>query len=81
MLVIDDRLATTFTVNEAERFVPFLADAIAEALGYPSHPTEDTVQLPDRKPQPRPVRMHQIAAVRSEADGADCSSSCNPDGL
>jgi hypothetical protein len=34
MLVIDNRLAATFSVDEAERFVPFLADAIAVALGY-----------------------------------------------
>ena len=34
MLVIDNRLAMTVSVEEAERFVPFLADAIAVALGY-----------------------------------------------
>jgi hypothetical protein len=79
-LVVDDRLASTFTVDEAERFVPFLADAIAVALGYPCHPTEDAEQPLIKQPQPRPVRVHQIAAVRSAADEAGCSSPCSPDG-
>ena len=63
MLVIDDRLAPTFTIAEAERFAPFLADAIAVALGYVSHPDEGTEPPLVRQPQPRPVRMHSIAAV------------------
>ena len=63
MLVIDNRLAATFSVEEAERFVPFLADAIAVALGYTAHPDEDTEQPLVKQPQPRPVRMHSIASV------------------
>jgi hypothetical protein len=62
MLVLDGRLALTVSVEEAERFVPFLADAIAVALGYTSHPNEDTERPLLRQPQPRPVRMHSIAA-------------------
>lgn len=62
MLVLDDRLAMTVSVEEAERFVPFLADAIAVALGYTCHPDGDTEQ-PVKMPQPRPVRMHSIAAA------------------
>ena len=61
MLAIDGRLAATFTVEEAERFVPFLADAIAVALGYTSHPDEAADGAPSKQPQPRPVRMHSIA--------------------
>ena len=61
-LVLDRRLAVTLSVEEAERFVPFLADAIAVALGYTSHPDEDAEQPLTRQPQPRPVRMHAIAA-------------------
>jgi hypothetical protein len=64
MLVLDGRLAATFTVEEAERFVPFLADAIAIALGYTAHPRTD--EEPLWKPQPRPTRMHGIGAVESE---------------
>jgi hypothetical protein len=61
MLVIDGRIADTFSVEEAERVVPFLAHAVAVALGYTSHPNEDTEQPLVKQPQPRPVRMHQIA--------------------
>lgn len=62
MVVIDDRLAVTLSVAEAEKFVPFLADAIAVALGYTCHPNEDTPQPLVKQPQPRPVRAHVIAA-------------------
>jgi hypothetical protein len=62
MLVLDDRIAETFSVEEAERIVPFLAHAIAIALGYTSHPDEDAPQPLIKQPQPRPVRMHSIAA-------------------
>lgn len=53
-LVIDRRLAEEFSVEEAERVVPFLADAISVALGYTCHPRGETE--PRRDPQPRPVR-------------------------
>jgi hypothetical protein len=66
-LVIDSRLALTVSVEEAERFVPFLADAIAVALGYTSHPNEDAEQPLIKQPQPRPVRMHGIAGITPEA--------------
>ena len=61
MLIVDDRMALTVSVEEAERFVPFLADAIAVALGYTCHPNEDAEQPLVKQPQPRPVRMHAIA--------------------
>ena len=61
MLVIDSRLALTVSVEEAERFVPFLADAIAVALGYTAHPNEDAAHEPVKLPQPRPVRMNALA--------------------
>jgi hypothetical protein len=64
MLAIDDRLAITITVDEAERFVPFLADAIAVALGYTAHPGSD--EEPNWRPQPRPMRMRGIGAVTTE---------------
>jgi hypothetical protein len=64
MLVLDNRLAITVSVEEAERFVPFLADSIAVALGYTAHPRGD-VEF-ERKPQPRPVRMNGIGAVATE---------------
>jgi hypothetical protein len=58
-LVLDQRLAVDLTVADAERFVPFVADAIAVALGYPSHPYGDTSY--ERSPAPRPVRANVIA--------------------
>ena len=80
MVVIDGRFAETFTVGEAERFVPFLAHAIAVAVGYPCHPNEYTAALPIRQPQPRPVRAHVIAgAARSAEGGAGYSSRLSPD--
>ena len=66
MLVMDNRLALTVSVEEAERFVPFLADAIAVALGYTSHPNEDAEHEPVKLPQPRPVRTHGIIATSDE---------------
>lgn len=60
MLILDSRLAITVSVEEAERFVPFLADAIAVALGYTSHPNEDAEQPLVKQPQPRPVRMRSL---------------------
>src|SRR5690242_16555820 len=42
MLILDKRIAITLSVAEAERFVPFLADAISVALGYAAHPNEET---------------------------------------
>ncbi len=41
MLVLDERIAETFSVEEAERVVPFVAHSIAVALGYTSHPNEN----------------------------------------
>jgi hypothetical protein len=71
MLVLDDRLADTFTVEEAERFVPFLADAISVALGYTSHPNEDVEPPLLKQPQPRPVKTHSIVwAETEEVDGS-----------
>ncbi len=52
-LVLDRRLGLTLTVAEAERFVPFLADAIAVALGYTSHPDAERDGPNERHPFPR----------------------------
>lgn len=60
-LVIDRRLGTELSVEEAERFVPFLADAISVALGYGAHPRGD-MPLPERTPHPSPRRVHEIVA-------------------
>lgn len=51
-LLLDRRLGLMLTVAEAQRFVPFLADAIAVALGYTCHPSTDKEPNP-RLPFPR----------------------------
>lgn len=60
-LVIDRRLATELSLDEAERFVPFVADAIAVALGYGAHPDGDTPKPPPRAPYPRPEPVMGLA--------------------
>jgi hypothetical protein len=37
-LTLDRRIGLRLSTGEAERFLPFLADAIAVALGYTCHP-------------------------------------------
>ncbi len=37
-LSLDNRLGLDLTVEEAERFLPFLADTVAVAMGYTCHP-------------------------------------------
>lgn len=64
MLVLDDRFGETFTVAEAEKVVPFLAHAVAVALGYTCHPNSD--EKPVLNPHPRPVRTHGIIGVQTE---------------
>jgi hypothetical protein len=55
-LNLDRRLGLTLTVAEAERFVPFLADAIAVAMGYTSHPREGEPN--PRHPFPSVTGLH-----------------------
>lgn len=71
-LTLDNRIAETFTVEEAERFVPFLAHCIAVALGYTCHPNEETEQPLVKQPQPRPVRTHGIIGIQPD-DQADAA--------
>lgn len=57
LLVLDGRMSVEMSTDEAERFVPFLADAISVALGYGAHPREDTPRPLERAPYPRPERV------------------------
>lgn len=65
MLVLDRRLAAEFSVEEAERVVPFIADAIAVALGYGAHPNDDMPRPLQRAPYPRPERVVDLS-LRSD---------------
>ena len=60
MLVIDRRLATEMSVEEAKQVVPFVADAIAVAMGYGAHPDESTPRPLPRAPYPRPERVVDV---------------------
>jgi hypothetical protein len=67
-LLLDRRIGVTLSNEESERIIPFLADAIALALGYPCHPDEET-DRPQPLPHPRPIRIYGIAAVSSTSAG------------
>lgn len=55
-LTLDRRYGLVLSVAEAERIVPFIADAIAIALGYTCHPREDW---------DAPKRRFEMARLRS----------------
>lgn len=57
-LNLDRRLGLTMTAQEAERFLPFLADAIAVASGYTSHPREGRDAPMARHPFPAVAPLH-----------------------
>ena len=60
-LILDDRRGIDLTTSEAERLIPFLADAIAVALGYGAHPREGMDELPAPLPHRTPRRIVQVA--------------------
>jgi hypothetical protein len=62
-VTLDRRLAVDLTTDEAERLLPFVADAIAVALGYGAHPRGD-MPLPEQRPYPIPRRSHDVVATR-----------------
>jgi hypothetical protein len=72
LLVLDGRLGAEFSVEEAERVVPFVADAISVALGYGCHPRGDTAEMSAPMPHLRPRRLTALAAIEgpAEADAA-----------
>lgn len=59
-LILDERFGIELTTQEAERLIPFLANAIAVALGYGAHPREDTKVLPERTPHAAPRRVISV---------------------
>ena len=60
LLVLDRRLGVELSTEEAERVVPFLADAIAVASGFGAHPRGDTPTPLERAPYPRPERVADL---------------------
>jgi hypothetical protein len=69
-LVLDDRFGLELSTADAERVVPFLADAIAVALGYNAHPSADDPLPLTRAPHPKPQRVHTLAGFGSENEPA-----------
>jgi len=63
LLVIDGRLGGEFSVEEAERVLPFVADAISVALGYACHPRDGADSLPPMLPHARPRRLTALAGA------------------
>lgn len=57
-LTLDGRFGLDLTVTEADDVVPFIADAIAIALGYTAHP--HATECPDPRPRPPFARMRSL---------------------
>ena len=66
-LILDDRIGLDLSVAEAEKLMPFLADAISVALGYGAHPGKDMDSLSERAPHAAPRRVVRVSAE----EGAD----------
>jgi hypothetical protein len=57
-LTLDGRFGLDLTVTEADDVVPFIADAIAIALGYTAHP--HATECPDPRPRHPFARMNSL---------------------
>jgi hypothetical protein len=62
-LVLDNRFGLVLDVAMANKVVPFLADAIAVAMGYTCHPRPRHKRPRKRIPFPR---MHSVVAAETE---------------
>ena len=72
LLVLDRRIGVGLKgVDEIERIVPFIADAIAVSLGYGAHPRgERRAGQLDRVPYPRPERVVEISGISTAASSS-----------
>jgi hypothetical protein len=57
LLVLDRRIGVELSTSEADKTIPFIADAISVALGFGGHPREDTPRPLERAAYPRPERV------------------------
>lgn len=73
-LRLDERFDLDLSIAEAERVVPFIANAIAVALGFTCHPRGD--EEPKSQPPLSPRRVVKIAWF----DSAPPDSDQNPPG-
>jgi hypothetical protein len=67
VVTLDRRFSVQMGTEEAERMLPFIANAVAVALGYGSHPRAESEPPLERVPYPRPVRMTEIAGMGDPA--------------
>lgn len=65
-LSLDGRYALDLPLADAERVVPFIAHAIAIALGFAGHPNGD--QEPKKLPHLRPRQMVGIDSLSADDD-------------
>jgi hypothetical protein len=68
-LTLDDRYALDLPLADAERIVPFIANAIAVALGYARHPDSPNEELLRLGPV-RPRRLLALDFGESEEPSA-----------
>ena len=59
-LILDDRIGLDLNSAEAEKLMPFLADAISVALGYGAHPSKESTSLLERAPHMAPRRVVRV---------------------
>lgn len=59
-LILDNRIGLDLGTNEAEKLIPFLADAVSVALGYGAHPRGEGPELPPKLPHRAPRRVAQV---------------------
>jgi hypothetical protein len=65
LVVLDDRGGLELSVDEAQRVLPFIADAIAVASGYSCHPRSES-EAPLSLPHTRPRRTVSLDWARAE---------------
>lgn len=65
-LILDGRMALDLSIEEAERVVPFIADAIAVSLGFTCHPRDGQGE-PKRTNPLQPVRLTALDSVQTES--------------
>jgi hypothetical protein len=68
-LTLDDRYALDLPLQDAERIVPFIANAIAISLGYARHPDTPEEEL-HRRPAMEPKRLLRLDWTEPEESSA-----------
>jgi hypothetical protein len=67
-LMLDNRFMLDLDADHAEAVVPFVANAIAIALGYNAHPSDDDEDLARPSANPKPRRVTTVAGLTPGPD-------------